>query len=141
MVLSEFSWCLSKGLQTYASSLSYRRSPSRKFQKVFAHCPSSTSRLACPLLWCSHRHVVSTLHPSAASLLTDWLLLQIQDKDIPILSHLVDIRVVNLRDEVDVSTSKAAQDDEEDDEEGPKVHTFTQTHKFLELSTLICLQP
>lgn len=40
------------------------------------------------------------------------------------MSHLVDIRVVNLRDEEDVSTSdnKASEDDEEDDDEedGPK---------------------
>ena len=50
--------------------------------------------------------------------------MQIQDKDIPILSHLVDIRTVNLRDEEDVSTSNNdAEDDEEDDDEdvGPKV--------------------
>lgn len=49
---------------------------------------------------------------------------ELQDKDVPILSHLVDIRVVNLRDEEDVSTSdnKASEDDEEDDDEedGPK---------------------
>ena len=49
--------------------------------------------------------------------------LQIQDKDIPILSHLVDIRVVNLRDEEDVSTSDKDGDEDEDEEEveGPKV--------------------
>ena len=45
---------------------------------------------------------------------------QIQDKDVPILSHLVDIRVVNLRDEQQVSTSNK-DDEDEDDEEGPKV--------------------
>ncbi len=52
------------------------------------------------------------------------VVVQIQDKDIPILSHLVDIRTVNLRDEEDVSTSNNdAEDDEEDDDEdvGPKV--------------------
>ncbi len=52
------------------------------------------------------------------------IVVQIQDKDIPILSHLVDIRTVNLRDEEDVSTSNNdAEDDEEDDDEdvGPKV--------------------
>lgn len=49
--------------------------------------------------------------------------MQIQDKDIPILSHLVDIRTVNLRDEEDVSTSNNDGDDDEedDDDEGPKV--------------------
>lgn len=48
---------------------------------------------------------------------------QIQDKDIPILSHLVDIRIVNLRDEEDVSTSNndGEDDEEDDDDEGPKV--------------------
>lgn len=47
---------------------------------------------------------------------------EIQDKDIPILSHLVDIRTVNLRDEEDVSTSNNDGDDDEedDDDEGPK---------------------
>jgi len=52
------------------------------------------------------------------------VVVQIQDKDIPILSHLVDIRTVNLRDEEDVSTSNNDdEDDEEDDEdEGPKVN-------------------
>lgn len=44
---------------------------------------------------------------------------EIQDKDVPILSHLVDIRVVNLRDEQQVSTSNKG-DEDEDDEEGPK---------------------
>ena len=51
--------------------------------------------------------------------------MQIQDKDIDILSHLVDVRVVNLRDEEEVSTShkhdKEEDDDEYEDEEGPKV--------------------
>jgi len=51
------------------------------------------------------------------------VVVQIQDKDIPILSHLVDIRTVNLRDEEDVSTSNndGEDDEEEDDDEGPKV--------------------
>lgn len=49
---------------------------------------------------------------------------QIQDKDVPILSHLVDIRVVNLRDEQQVSTSN--KDDEDEDEEGPKVSFWPQ---------------
>ncbi len=52
------------------------------------------------------------------------VVVQIQDKDIPILSHLVDIRTVNLRDEEDVSTSKNDDEDDEeedDDDEGPKV--------------------
>ena len=51
--------------------------------------------------------------------------MQIQDKDIDILSHLVDVRVVNLRDEDEVSTShkhdKEEDDEEDEDEEGPKV--------------------
>lgn len=43
---------------------------------------------------------------------------EIEDKDVPILSHLVDVRVVNLRDEEDASTSnKAGKDDEDEDEE------------------------
>lgn len=52
-------------------------------------------------------------------------MLQIQDKDAPILSHLVDIRVVNLRDDADASTSNKHDrdtDDDEEEEEGPKVH-------------------
>lgn len=45
-------------------------------------------------------------------------MLQIEDKDVPILSHLVDVRVVNLRDEEDASTSnKAGRDEEDEDEE------------------------
>ena len=47
--------------------------------------------------------------------------MQIEDKDVPILSHLMDIRVVNLRDE-DVGTSdKNDEEDDEEDDEGPKV--------------------
>lgn len=51
-------------------------------------------------------------------------LVQIQDKDASILSHLVDIRVVNLRDDADASTSHKHDKDEgdEEEEEGPKVH-------------------
>ena len=53
-------------------------------------------------------------------------MLQIEDKDVPILSHLVDIRVVNLRDEEDVSTSNKADKDEDDDDEedSPKVQAL-----------------
>ena len=54
------------------------------------------------------------------------MVLQIEDKDVPILSHLVDIRVVNLRDEEDVSTSNKGNKDEDDDDEedSPKVQAF-----------------
>ena len=57
------------------------------------------------------------------------LVLQIQDKDAPILSHLVDIRVVNLRDDADVSTSNKHDKDEDDDEEDelPKVYSLLRT--------------
>lgn len=55
------------------------------------------------------------------------MVLQIEDKDVPILSHLVDIRVVNLRDEEDVSTSNKGnkdEDDDDDEEDSPKVQAF-----------------
>ena len=51
------------------------------------------------------------------------MLMQIEDKDVPILSHLVDIRVVNLRDEEVGPSDKHDKDDEDEDEDedGPKV--------------------
>ncbi|KAL3131509.1 hypothetical protein ABBQ38_007814 [Trebouxia sp. C0009 RCD-2024] len=62
---------------------------------------------------------------------------EIQDKDAPILSHLVDIRVVNLRDDADASTSNKHDrdtDDDEEEEEGPKgfkiIFEFTKNPYF-----------
>lgn len=72
------------------------------------------------------------------------LVLQIEDKDVPILSHLVDIRVVNLRDEEDVSTSNKDGDDDDEEEESPKVQALLDvSHVFLYVDTVfsfICTQ-
>ena len=70
------------------------------------------------------------------------LVLQIEDKDVPVLSHLVDIRVVNLRDEEDVSTSDKEDDDdeeEEEEEESPKVQALLSVlHLPLYIDTVVC---
>lgn len=69
------------------------------------------------------------------------LVLQIEDKDVPILSHLVDIRVVNLRDEEDVSTSNNDDDDDEE-EEKPKVQALLDVFCVsLYVDTVVCCIP
>ena len=64
-------------------------------------------------------------------------MLQIEDKDVPILLHLVDIRVVNLRDEEDVSTSNKADKDEDDDDEedSPKVQALLLVSLYVDTVT------
>ena len=46
--------------------------------------------------------------------------LQVEDKDLPILSHLQDIHVVRLRDEQPTSSTKS-EDEDDDEDDTPKV--------------------
>lgn len=60
-------------------------------------------------------------------------MLQIEDKDLPILSHLIDVEVVHLRDEPPTASTKSEDEDEDDEDDSPKVTFCTALNKTVSL--------
>ena len=63
-------------------------------------------------------------------------MLQIEDKDLPILSHLIDVEVVHLRDEPPTASTKSEDEDEDDDDDLPKVTIWTVLNNTQSLTVL-----
>lgn len=64
---------------------------------------------------------------------------QLEEKDIPILEHLVDLQHINLRDE-EPSTSTKSEDSEDEDDEKPKVHFVGDLSPAVHSSSVVQLE-